>query len=82
MYICILFLLNYTIKILEVTIIILDTQSSEVKKAVDKLNQKLKLTINFQTIRESEDLGTASALKKVAIPGEVLFIYKWHTLLN
>jgi hypothetical protein len=49
----------------------LDTQSSEVKKAVDKLNQKLKLTINFQTIRESEDLGTASALKKVAIPGEV-----------
>jgi hypothetical protein len=49
----------------------LDTQSNEVKKAVDKLNQKLKLNIKFKSIRESEDLGTASALKKVAIHGEV-----------
>lgn len=66
------FLYNLIFKFLDVTIIILDTQSSEVRKAVDKLNQKLKLNINFQTIRKSEDLGTASALKKVAIPGEVI----------
>ncbi|CAB3366266.1 Hypothetical predicted protein [Cloeon dipterum] len=52
----------------EVNVITLDVQHAEVKKAVDKLG--LKLDVKFHTIRESDDLGTADALKKVAIYGE------------
>ncbi|XP_059471596.1 translation initiation factor eIF-2B subunit gamma [Neocloeon triangulifer] len=52
----------------EVTIITLDVQHAEVKKAIEKLG--LRLECKYYTIRESDDLGTADALKKVAIPGE------------
>jgi len=59
-------------KLSDVTIVILDTQKNEVRKAVDKL--KLKLAIKYQTIKKSDDLGTVGALKKVAISGEVIII--------
>ncbi|KAF4528444.1 hypothetical protein B566_EDAN013449, partial [Ephemera danica] len=50
------------------TVIVLDEEQSEIKKALDKFD--LKITLKYVSIKQDDDLGTADALRKVPRHGE------------